>query len=296
MPFSDATPTEYNSPMQANSTSASSTLGMQPEYTDLNILPMYRPYNHFPSFANPPDFSNFGDRPYKSAFHPVTRTSNASGASSSTMRLYAPEADYYNPSNPVPNVTPNEDYYQPQTNETDYNLVNNYYYSQGQSQSQSQMTMPHNNSNYNDNSNRNNYLSTEYASNAQSIDTCPYDVPPKQKQTVGEFVSEENLQNKTLIESLKPKNGTTFVYIFHETRILSAFHLISQLNHIYSTDCPTDAVIWDALLPSVKMPETTSLLEAKAKRCHTNTNRKRQISVVDTATLKKRTILLQICI
>lgn len=210
MAFSDSSPTEleYNTSVQTNSSSISSTLSIQPEYTDVNALPMYRPYNHYPSFANPPNFTNFEDRPYKSAFHPVVKTSNASTLPSTAIRPYTSESNYYNP--PNQNLPANDNYYQSPSNESDYNLTaNDYYYGQGQSH----LSMPHNSSNYNES--RSNYLSTEFASNAQSIDTCSYNLPPKQKQSTS--LSEE--KHKTLIESLKPKNGTTFVYIFHETHI-----------------------------------------------------------------------------
>lgn len=226
MTFLDSPPTEleYNPSVQPIPTSTTS-FANQPEYTDTNSLPMYRPYNHFPhpNYANPPVFNSYdpqSDRPYKSAFHPVIRTSNAS-IESSTMRSYAPEANYYNPANP--NVTSNDSYYHSSTNETDYNsTVNNYYYGQ------SQMPTPYNNVNYNDTTN--NYLSPEFASIAPSIDTCPFDLPPKQKQTIGEFDVEENL-HKTVIESSKTNNGTTFVCIFLLNMYFEHFH--KQMNYLF---------------------------------------------------------------
>lgn len=70
-----------------------------------------------------------------------------------------------------------------------------------------------------------------------------------------------------------------------------------QLNYIYSTDRPIDTVGWDALLPSVKLSEKSTVPDSKTKPNTTiapkdNRKRRQQISVVDTATLTQRTILL----
>lgn len=170
------------------------TMSQQP------IQPLFRPYNHYPTYGITPTVSTLGpyiDRPYKSAFHPVIRgPSNTSTVLSTTARIYASESSYYNPLSVT--ATSSENYYSPATSENPYSIECYF----GRSKPPKLLSID--NSETSENPNK--FPTSELRRNIQNNDTCPYKLPPKQKPFVAEKISDQNL-HKPVIESAKLNNG-----------------------------------------------------------------------------------------